>query len=184
VELREGLNKIWHGPKLRQGWKSWLFSRFLAVALVLGTGFLLLASLISSATLSIMGQFFNEFLPAPTFFFQIADLSVSFTLLFICLSILYKSLPETRVAWREVWAGSAATSLLLWVGKSVIGLYLGTRGIGSSYGAAGSLVVLLLWVYYSAQLFYLGAELINVQKEWKGKASGASAGGHGDGGRL
>ena len=132
------------------------------MTVVLGSGFLLLVSLVVSASLSAVGRFVGNLLPFSEFILQILNFILSFAVLTGCFALLYKVLPDTNIRWREIWIGAMATSLLFSIGKFAIGFYLGKIGIASSYGAAGSFVVLLLWVYYSAQIFYFGAELIKI----------------------
>jgi membrane protein len=162
TELRSALNTIWGVPaKQETGLRSLLsilVDRGLSSLMVLGVGFLLLISLAINATLSALGGWFNRYLSTPEWALQFVNFVVSYALITILFGLLYKVVPDLDVAWRDVILGAAFTSLLFGVGKMFIGLYLGKAGIASPYGAAGSLVVVLVWVYYSAQLFFLGAE--------------------------
>jgi membrane protein len=139
--------------------------------MVLGVGFLLLVSLVVSAGLAAMGKFMAGILPQTVFVGHIVDLIFSIGILTLLFAILFKYLPDTMVAWRDVWVGAWTTSILFTVGKSLIGLYLGRSSVASAYGAAGSLVVLLLWIYYAAQIFLFGAEVAKVYARQYGSAA-------------
>lgn len=162
-ELRDALNTIWHAPpKPEQGYfRSFigiLKDRFLSFVVVVAGGFLLMMLLIVSASLRAFGPYLSELLPvhswAPRVFYSIA----SFLLMAILFAVLFKLLPDIRVEWSDVLIGAVFTSVLFNVGKYLIGLYLGNTTVGNGYGAAGSLVIVLVWVYYSAQVFFFGAE--------------------------
>jgi membrane protein len=142
--------------------------RFLSFAMVTGIGFLLLVSLAVSAWLAAAGKFFSYLLPAPETVLKAIDMSVSFAVITVLFALTFKLLPDVKVAWRDVWLGAAVTSLLFVAGKSLIGLYLGKSSIGSVYGAAGSLVVILVWVYYSSQIVIFGAEFTKVWARRRG----------------
>ncbi len=129
---------------------------------MLGTGFLLLVSLVLSAGLAAFGKWFGGWLPAPEFVLQILNALVSFAVITALFAMMFKGLPDARVAWRDVWIGAALTAFLFTIGKFSIGLYLGKSDVGSAYGAAGSLAILLVWVYYSAQILLFGAEFTQV----------------------
>jgi membrane protein len=167
VELRGALNTIWHvpaGPEC-SGLSSMfrlVKERFYSFALVLGVGFLLLVSLVLNACLAAMGKFFGGFLPAPEGVLQAATAVISFLVITGLFAAIYKLMPEVRLKWSDVTVGASVTALLFTAGKQLIGLYLGKASFGSTYGAAGSLVVVLVWVYYSSQLFFLGAEFTKV----------------------
>ncbi|HUS06318.1 MAG TPA: YihY/virulence factor BrkB family protein [Bryobacteraceae bacterium] len=163
AELRDALNTIWCVPTKRTGssWRSivsTLRDRTMAFGVVLGVGFLLLVSLALNAALSALGGAFGEHLPTPEWLLQAANFLFSFLVIAFLFSLMYKMLPDLLINWSDVWLGGAITSLLFTLGKLLIGIYLGRAGISSTYGAAGSLVILLVWVYYSAQIFFLGAE--------------------------
>ncbi|MEJ7605551.1 MAG: YihY/virulence factor BrkB family protein [Bryobacteraceae bacterium] len=160
-ELRAALNVIWCVPiKEEVGLKSLqsvLVDRTMSFALVLGIGFLLLVSLAFNAAISALGK--HELFPAmPAWCVQILDFVITYAVITLLFAVLFKVLPDLYIEWRDVFLGAAITSLLFNLGKTLIGIYLGTAGIASTYGAAGSLVVVLIWVYYSAQIFFLGAE--------------------------
>ncbi len=163
VELRDSLNRIWEvPPKPDAGIWSMIRERFLSFGMVLAIGFVLLVSLLLSAALAAAGAFVSGFLPIPAWVLEIAN-SVLSLLVFIALfALIYMVLPETDIAWTDTLLGAAVTSILFTIGKYLIGLYLGTATIASTYGAAGSLVIVLIWVYYSAQVFFFGAEFTHV----------------------
>ena len=161
-ELRAALNTIWCVPRKEQTGLRSLISvlkdRTLAFATVLGIGFLLLVSLTINAAVSALNDRYGAALPFPAAALRYSDLFVSFVVITFLFALIYKLLPDLRLEWRDVIPGALFTSFLFSAGKILIGMYLGRASIGSTYGAAGSLVVLLLWVYYSAQIFFLGAE--------------------------
>lgn len=161
--LQDALNSIWrvHVPA-GVGWKVFLKNRLFSLATVLATGFLLMVSLIASAVLSwLSAQAFARF-DLPTLALQLANHALSFGMLTLLFALIFKLLPDVDIRWRNVWLGAAVTALLFTLGKSALGLYLGRASITSGYGAAGSLIVLLLWCYYAAQIVFLGAEFTRV----------------------
>ena len=160
-QLQTSLNTIW-GVKAKpgQGIVGILRHRFFSFAMVLGIVFLLLVSLVVSAALAALGKFGSGSIPTPLL--HLVDLVASVTVVTVLFAMIFKILPDVRIAWRDVWVGALATSLLFTLGKFVIGLYLGKSSVGSAFGAAGSLVVVLVWIYYSAQILFLGAELTQV----------------------
>ncbi len=161
VELQESLNIIWRvKPKPERNMlKGLLKDRVQSFALVITTGFLLLVSLIISALLSALSDFIAErFVEIPVYLLDIANLLISLGVIYLLFAMIYKILPDVHISWKDVWVGSLVTSVLFVLGKYLIGLYLGTSSLSSTYGAAGSLVILLLWIYYSAQILFLGAE--------------------------
>lgn len=168
-ELQDAFNTIWGVvPKPGRGLVQILKDRFLSFAMVTGIGFLLLVSLAVSAWLAALGKFFSELLPAPELALKAIDVGISFAVITLLFALMFKLLPDVHVAWRDVWLGAAVTSLLFTAGKSLIGLYLGKSSVASVYGAAGSLVVILVWVYYSAQIVILGAEFTKVWTRRRG----------------
>ncbi|MBK5291469.1 MAG: YihY/virulence factor BrkB family protein [Acidobacteriia bacterium] len=166
AELRDALNTIWDIPMQTRPWSSSVIrilrERILSFVMVLGAGFLLLVSLIVNAFLAAVGSFFKGVLPMPEYVLQGLTSLLSFVVIAGLFALIYKVMPDVDLKWRDVAPGAALTSLLFSLGKLVIGLYLGKTSLGSSYGAAGSLMVLLVWVYYSAQVFLLGAEFTQV----------------------
>jgi membrane protein len=163
AELRSALNTIWCVPYREEmgmrGLVSTLRDRTLAFGLVLGIGFLLVVSLAFNAVLSAIGDRIHQYFATPEWLLQAADFLVSWIVIAVLFAILFKYLPDLHIEWTDVVAGALFTSLLFSLGKSLIGLYLGKAGVASTYGAAGSLAIVLVWVYYSAQIFFLGAEL-------------------------
>ena len=130
--------------------------------MVLGTGFLLLVSLIVSAALAALNDSLASVIVITPAAVQVVNVIISFAVVTLMFAMIFKLLPDVRIAWNDVWIGAAATSLLFTIGKVLIGLYLGKSSMASAYGAAGSLVIMLLWVYYSAQILFLGAEFTQV----------------------
>ena len=158
-ELRDSLNTVW-GVKSTSssGLAGMVKYRFVSFAMVLGVGFLLLVSLLLSAGIAAAGTFVGGYLPVSEAVLHVANVVFSFAAVTVLFALLYKVVPDVQIEWSDVWIGAAVTSLLFSLGKTLIGLYLGKASIGSTYGAAGSLVVFIVWVYYSAQIFFLGAE--------------------------
>jgi len=157
AELQSALDRIWRAPARNQQSGIWQFfrQRLLSFGMVLGIAFLLMVSLVLSAGLAALGKWWG---PALGAFAHLLDLVVSFGLITVMFALIYRYIPRVHVAWRDVWLGAAVTSLLFAVGKFAIGLYIGKASVASTFGAAGSLVVLMVWVYYSAQIFLFGAE--------------------------
>jgi membrane protein len=158
-ELKDALNTIW-GVTLKPGraFLTLVRSRFISFSMVLSIGFLLLVSLVLSAILASVGKYMNALLAFPPSLWYACDFAVSFTVISALFAMIFKILPNVRIGWHDVWIGSAGTAFLFSLGKLLIGLYLGTSSIGSSFGAAGSVVVVLTWVYYSSCILFFGAE--------------------------
>jgi len=168
-QLQDALNTVWEvPPKPNQGILKTIRDRFISFAMVLGIGFLLLVSLIISAILSAFNGWLIGLLPSAEFLAQLINFAISFGVVTLLFAAIYKVLPDTPIQWSDVWIGAAVTALLFTVGKFLLGLYLGNSTIASSYGAAGSFVVLLLWIYYSAQILLLGAEFTQVYAKRRG----------------
>ena len=162
-QLQTSLNTIWGvTPKPGQGVWGSVRQRFISFAMVLSIGFLLLVSLVISAVVTSLTQFMGSFLGGAEILAHGLDLFISFFFVTALFAMIYKFLPDVRIQWRDVWIGAALTSVLFTVGKFLIGLYLGHSGVSSAYGAAGSLITVLLWVYYSSLIFFLGAEFTQV----------------------
>ena len=162
-ELQSALNTIWNvKPKPQNGLILFALSRFWSLTMVLGIGFLLLVSLVLSAALSGIGAWMQGYVGEMAFIAQLINITLSFIVTTVLFALIYKLLPDLKIAWRDVWVGAVITALLFSIGRILIGFYLGNSAIGSSYGAAGSLVVVLVWVYYSAQILFLGAEFTQV----------------------
>jgi membrane protein len=162
-QLQDALNTIWEvKPKSGGGILALLRDRLLSLTMVLVVGFLLLVSLVISAGLAAVGNFMASLLPESELLLQVLNFALSFAVITVLFALMFKYMPDAKIAWGDVWIGAAITALLFTIGKILIGLYLGNASVTSSYGAAGSLAVLLLWMYYSAQIFFLGAEFTQV----------------------
>lgn len=163
AQLQDALNTIWEvQPDPKQGVASFIRSRFLSFSMVLGIGFLLLVSLVLSAGLSAVVSYLSHLLPEVASLLQVANYILSFVVTTVLFGLIYKFLPDVKITWSDVLIGAAITSLLFALGRYLLGLYLGNSSFGSSYGAAGSLVVILAWVYYAAQILFFGAEFTQV----------------------
>ena len=164
-ELQSALNKIWDVVKAPAdtGLLSLIESRLVSFALVLGFGFLLLVSLVFSAALAAFGRLLSAHLSLPTALLAATNAVVSFAGIFVLIALILRYVPDVRLRWRDVWQGALATAVLFLIGKALLALYLGTTAVASAYGAAGSLIVVILWVYYSAMIFYFGAEFTRVR---------------------
>ena len=162
-QLQDALNTIWQvQPKPGQGIMGFLRTRFLSFSMVLVIGFLLMVTLVMSAALSALGHYLADILPMPAAVMQLINFALSFGVTALLFTLIYKVLPDVTVRWRDVWIGGLVTALLFSIGRYLIGLYLGRGSVSSAYGAAGSLVIILLWIYYSAQILFFGAEFTKV----------------------
>ncbi len=169
AELKDSLDEIWHVPMARQnGWLSVLRVRLMSFGLVLVLTFLLLVSLVVSAGLAVLERYWGGYWQDAAFILQPASGVMSFIVIACLFAVIYKMLPQIKLSWRDVSIGALGTAGLFSLGKYLIGVYLGNSGVASSYGAAGSLVALLLWVYYSAQIFFLGASFTRQYALWFG----------------
>jgi membrane protein len=158
-QLQTSLNKVWGvEPKSDQGMWVFIRQRFISFAMVLAVGFLLLVSLVVTALLTAFSQFLGGLVGGAEFVGHVLDVVVSFGFVTLLFAMIYKFVPDVQIQWKDVWIGAALTSILFTIGKFAIGLYLGSSGVTSAYGAAGSLITVLLWVYYSSLIFLLGAE--------------------------
>jgi len=158
-ELRQGLNNIWESEaKVPSGVWGTVRERVFSFGLVLSLGFVLLVSLLVSAALAAIGTYFSDLLPIPAFVLEALNFVVSFVGIAVLFACILKYVPAAPVAWQDVRVGAVVTAFLFVLGKWALGIYLGKSSPGSAFGAAGSLVVLVSWVYYSAQIFYFGAE--------------------------
>lgn len=161
--LQDAMNTVWGvAPKPGRGLWGMIESRFLSFTMVLGLGFLLLVSLVLSAALGAMSEFVSSYFEEYVIIGQILNFLISFGFITLLFAMIFKILPDVEIAWGDVWIGAIVTSLLFTVGKFLIGLYLGQQSFGSTYGAAGSILIVLLWIYYSAQILLLGAEFTQV----------------------
>ena len=164
VELRSALDTLWDAEIKKRGRGIWGFikGKLLSFGMVLALGFLLLVSLALSAALSAFGGFFSRLGVLPPAVWEIFNFFFSLGAVTVLFALIFRFLPDTRLPWRDIWRGALLTALLFTIGKTAIGIYLGKAGVGSAYGAAGSLVVLVVWIYYSAQIFFFGATFTRV----------------------
>jgi membrane protein len=160
IELQDALNTVWKVlPKPGGGWRRFVRARILALALVLSLGFLLLVSLVMSAGLEGFSKWAGGYLPKWVALGYVLNYVVSIGVIALFFALIFKALPDAKVAWKDVWIGALVTSLLFHIGKYLIALYIGRASVASTFGAAGSLAVLLVWIYYSSQILLLGAEM-------------------------
>ncbi len=167
VELRDSLNIIWDVPRRESStWRSIIFQRLVSFGMVIGLGILMLASLLMTTFVALAEKFFSGILPAPTASVsELANFFISLIAIAVLFALIFKFVPDAPIAWRDVWIGAAATAILFDIGKGLLAFYMGTAGVGSTYGAAGSVVALVVWVYYSAQIFFFGAIFTKVYAE-------------------
>jgi len=176
VQLQDALNTMWGmPPPSGSGILRMIKNRFLSFVSVLGIGFLLLVSLVVNAILSGLSSYMGGGIPAEAKIAQAIHLAVSFGGITFLFALMYKLLPDVKIAWKDVWIGAVVTALLFTIGKFLIGFYLGRSGTSSVYGAAGTMVAILLWVYYAAQVFLLGAEFTYVYATRCGSRCGQPA---------
>jgi membrane protein len=163
IQLKDSLNDIWDVlPKFDGGIFATIREYFFSLSMVVGIGFMLLVSLVVDASLSAFGAFIGTLIPDNEIFLRAINFLASFVVITFLFALIYKVVPDARVAWSDVWIGATFTTLLFIAGKFLIGLYIGYSAEGSAYGAAGFVVILMLWVYYSAQIFLMGAEFTRV----------------------
>lgn len=160
AELQSSLDQIWRAPAPVKASGPWslLRSRLLSFGLILGLGFLLIVSLVFSAGMAAFNAWWSPWFQAWAVVAMALDGVLNFALLSALFAMIYKWMPRVRVAWRDVWVGAACTALLFMIGRALIGLYIGHSGVASAFGAAGSVVAVVVWIYYSAQIFLIGAE--------------------------
>jgi membrane protein len=161
-QLQDALNTIWKVEPESGGLLDTVKQRVGLFLIVLGCGLLLLASLAVNAALSVLGSFLSSTLPGGAILWQVVNFAISLGIITVLFAMIFKYLPATEIAWRDVWVGAALTSLLFTLGQVALAFYLGIANVGSAYGAAGSLVVVLVWIYYSAQILLFGAEFTRV----------------------
>jgi membrane protein len=159
-ELQDALDRIWRAPVREPSSGLWRLARarLLSFGMILGIGFLLMVSLVASAALAALRKWWGPLFSNWATIASIVEFALSFGLVTVVFAMIYKIMPRVQIAWKDVWIGAAVTSLLFTIGKFLIGLYIGRGSIASGFGAAASLVVVLIWVYYSAQVFLFGAE--------------------------
>ncbi len=161
-QLKDALNTIWDVKPQKMNVKKTILEYVMNWAMVLGIGFLLLVSLVLDSAIAAAGKFAGNHLPGGEALWQILQVVVSLGVITVLFAAIFRFLPDLKIEWREVWLGAVFTSILFVIGKFALGLYLGKSAVGSSYGAAGSLVLVLLWVYYAAQIVLFGAEFTQV----------------------
>ena len=170
TELQGALNAIWNvKPKPDRGIWGTIRDRFLSFGMVLVVGFLLLVSLVVSTALAALAKYAEGLAPGVPVLMQVANFAISFAVVTILFALMFKYLPDAQIAWRDVWFGALVTAALFTVGKYLIGLYLGRGGVSTPFGAAGSLVAFVVWVYYSGLIVFFGAELTEVTAEHAGR---------------
>jgi len=179
AELQSALDRVWDVPPSQKASGLWatLRARLLSLGFILGLGFLLAVSLVISAGVAAFGGWAHGLFPGWELLLQVLNTAISLGISSLLFAMIFKLMPQARVSWRDVWVGAAVTAVLFEVGKALIGLYIGKSSVTSSFAAAGSLVVLLLWVYYSAQIFLLGAEFTWVFAHEHGSLKGQQAAG-------
>ena len=164
AELQDDLDRIWRAPKrtVDAGIFGLIRTRILSFGMILGIGFLLIVSLIFSAALAALGKWWEPVFGGFGLLANLVDITLSFLIITLAFAMIYKLMPRMKIAWRDVWIGAVVTAFLFTIGKFLIGFYIGRSGVASGFGAAGSLVVLLVWIYYSAQIFLMGAEFTRI----------------------
>ena len=173
-EMQSSLNAIWKAQP-KGGVSGILKARAASLGLVATMGFLLLTSLVVSAGLHALGTYMSGVLPGSELVLQILNFVISFAMVSALFAAIYKILPDRNLSWRDVVVGAVGTAFLFTVGKTLIGLYIGSSSVASSYGAAGALIIVLLWIYYSSQIFLLGAEFTKVWASHHGSAEAFAA---------
>ena len=169
-QLQDSLNSIWSvtAKPSRSGWAVMIVQRLISFAMVLVVGFLLLSSLVLTTALTATVTLAKDWMPVAPWTLRAADLLAGLALVTVLFALLFKVLPDVRVRWREVWIGAFVTAVLFTIGRFLIALYLGHSTVASTYGAAGSLVALLVWIYYSCAILFYGAEYIRAAREARG----------------
>jgi membrane protein len=176
TELQDALNVIWDVKgQTASGVVGMIKQRLFSFGMVLSVGFLLLISMILSTALAYLGRSFGQLLPMPPFVLQTINFVVSFAVITALFALMFKYVPAAKISWRDVIVGAVGTALLFTIGKLLLGLYLGKASVGSTYGAAGSFVAVVVWIYYSAQIFFFGAEFTRLRAEAHGRESGSTA---------
>jgi membrane protein len=163
IQLQSALNTIWDAPASPKGNALWRFLRYrlVSMAMVVGLGFLMLVSLTVSALLSAINSHYSAILPWPVVW-QVLNSLGSLLVITVLIAMIFRFLPDVRIAWGDVWLGAFVTAVLFTLGKFAIGAYLGRSSVGSSYGAAGSVIVLVVWVYYASLIFFVGAQVTQI----------------------
>ena len=174
AELQADLDKIWRAPKRARdsGIIGVLRTRIISFFLILGIGFILIVSLVLSAILAALGKWWDPVFGGFELLAYLLDVVLNIALMTAVFAMIYKLMPRIQINWQDVWMGSVVTAFLFSIGKFLIGLYIGRSGIASGFGAAGSLVVVLIWIYYSAQIFLMGAEFTRIYSYTLGSRKG------------
>lgn len=169
-EIQDSINIIWKvKAKPKRGWLKLIQDRLLSSSLIVGLGFLLIVSLLVNGVLLALNEWLKNYFPDVTLIiFQIGNILLSFTVIMTLFGVIFKVLPDAKIAWKDVRAGAFFTACLFMLGRFLIGLYIDYSGTGSAYGAAGSLIIILVWVYYTAAILYFGAEFTKVYAEYTG----------------
>jgi membrane protein len=164
LEIQDSINMIWCvRAKPKKGWVKMLTNRLISFSMIISLGFLLLVSLIVNALVLALSTRITHYFPAVTIqLFNLLNIGITYIVIAVLFGIIFKFLPDVKIAWRDVRTGAFFTSLLFMLGKYLIGVYIQTTGTGSTYGAAGSLIVILVWIYYTSAILYFGAEFTRV----------------------
>ena len=170
AEIQESINIIWQvKPKPKKGWVKLIKNRLLSGSMIVALGFLLLVSFMVNGVLLVVSDHLKTFLPDVTVvFFNILNNVISFIVIAVLFGVIYKVLPDAKIRWRDVRSGALFTAVLFMIGRFIIGLYIEKSGGGSAYGEAGSLIVILLWIYYTAAILYFGAEFTRAYADFYG----------------
>lgn len=175
LEIQDSINLIWRvRAKPKKGWVKFILNRLLSFSMIIGLGFLLIVSLIINALILALSEQITRYVPQATdytiYLFNLINIGLTFIVITSLFAIIFKFLPDVIIKWRDVWVGAIVTALLFMLGRYLIGLYIEEVGPGSAYGAAGSIIVILVWVYYSSAILYFGAEFTQVYAEKYGHA--------------
>lgn len=171
MHLKQSLNIIWELPKQKKGGiRGAIRTRFLSLTIVLAIGFLLLTSLVVSTGIAAVGKHVADRLRGGETLWQVLDIGLSVAVITLLFAMLFKFLPDVRLEWRDVWTGAFFTALLFVIGKVLLGWYIGSRSLDSTFGAAASFMILLLWIYYSSLILFFGAELTQVRAKALGRS--------------
>jgi membrane protein len=161
-ELQDDLNKMWDARPPGSGMRGLFLQKLFSFVLVLASGVLVLASMLATASVSIVAHYFRDLVPVPPLLLEAANLIITFAVLSLVFVLVYRFVPDCRLPWPELWFGAVLSALLFVIGKAALGYYLSRTGVGSAYGAAGSIIAFALWLYYSAQIFLFAAEFTYV----------------------
>jgi membrane protein len=166
AQLQDSLDVIWDvKPKPGRAWLTMLKDRVASFSMILAIGFIMLVSLVLSAAISAVGTYASNVIPAYEAVMQIGNFVIGFAITTVLFAMIYKILPDVKIRWNDVWIGALVTAFLFSIGRFLIGLYLGKSSVASAYGAAGSLVIILIWIYYSGQILFFGASFTKVYSE-------------------